>query len=93
MVERKKRLDEEVYVTQPPGYVKGERGEIRGNQVMAEISGGGDEFLPEVSDNSLKVESYQVFFVVNIALLFTIFSFITPFILLSEHEIVYCGPA
>ena len=50
------------------------------------------EFVHKLHDNSLKVESYQVFFVVNIALLFTIYSFIIPFILLSEHEIDYCGP-
>ena len=45
-----------------------------------------------MDDNSLKVESYQVFFVFNMTLLFTIFSLFTQFILLSEHEIVYCGP-
>ncbi|KAG7025140.1 Microtubule-associated protein 70-4, partial [Cucurbita argyrosperma subsp. argyrosperma] len=50
VVERKKRLDEEVYVTQLLSYVKREKGEILINQVMAGISCNGEEFLPEVSN-------------------------------------------
>ena len=50
VVERKKRLDKKVYVTQLLSYLKGEKGEILINQFMAGISGNGDEFLPEVSN-------------------------------------------
>ena len=53
VAERKKFFDEEVYVAQPLGYVKGEKGEIRINQVMAEIFGNGDGFLPEVSNGQV----------------------------------------
>ena len=41
--------------------------------------------------NLLSLREWSLF-VSNMTLLFTIFSLVTSFILLSEHEIVYCGP-
>ena len=40
-------------MAQPLGYVKGEKGEIRINQVMAKIFCNGDGFLPEVSNGQV----------------------------------------
>ena len=43
------------------------------------------------TDNSPRVELYQVFFIVNFVLILTVFSLIAPFILISIHEIVNCS--